>query len=157
MKTPATNPSWGLTVLRLVVGSVFVVHGAQKLFQVGLAGLAGISGSLHIPLPLVSAVFATLVEFVVGIALLLGVFTRWAAALIASELLVAVLVKLMLKDARLIEKFGESLQSPIPALRVAKKNFASAVALGFGKENASALIKALEKEAGVEVKARPAS
>src|SRR5438876_5738856 len=62
-------------------------------------------------------------------------------------------LKLMLKDADLIEKFGESLQSPIPALRVVEKNLASAVDLGFGTENASALIKALEKEAGVEVKA----
>src|SRR5207302_4758218 len=62
-------------------------------------------------------------------------------------------LKLMLKDAGLIEKFGESLSSPLPALRVAEKNLESAVALGFGKENASALIKALEKEAGVEVKA----
>jgi hypothetical protein len=41
-------------------------------------------------------------------------------------------------------------------LRVAEKNLKSAVALGFGQENASALIKALEKEAGVEVKARHA-
>jgi hypothetical protein len=49
--------------------------------------------------------------------------------------------------------FGQSLQSPIPALRFAEKNLESAVALGFGQENASALIKALEKEAGVEVKA----
>jgi 3-hydroxyisobutyrate dehydrogenase-like beta-hydroxyacid dehydrogenase len=63
-------------------------------------------------------------------------------------------LKLMLKDARLIEKFAESLQSPILALRVVGKNLESAVALGFGKENASAVIKALEKEAGVEVKAR---
>ena len=63
-------------------------------------------------------------------------------------------LKLMLKDADLIEKFAGSLQSPIPALRVVKKNLESAVALGFGKENASAVIKALEKEAGVEVKAR---
>jgi 3-hydroxyisobutyrate dehydrogenase-like beta-hydroxyacid dehydrogenase len=63
-------------------------------------------------------------------------------------------LKLMLKDAGLIEKFAGSLQSPIPALRVVEKNLASAVALGFGQENASALIKALEKEAGVEVKAR---
>ena len=61
-------------------------------------------------------------------------------------------LKLMLKDAGLIEKFGESLKSPIPALRVAKKNLAQAVDLGFGKENASAVIKALEKEAAVEVK-----
>jgi 3-hydroxyisobutyrate dehydrogenase-like beta-hydroxyacid dehydrogenase len=63
-------------------------------------------------------------------------------------------LKLMLKDAGLIEKFAESLQSPVPALRVVGKNLGSAVALGFGKENASAVIKALEKEAGVEVKAR---
>ena len=62
-------------------------------------------------------------------------------------------LKLMLKDAGLIEKFAGSLQSPIPALRVVEKNLASAFALGFGTENASALIKALEKEAGVEVNA----
>ena len=62
-------------------------------------------------------------------------------------------LKLMLKDAGLIEKFAESLQSSIPALRVVEKNLASAVALGFGQENASALIKALERDAGVEVKA----
>ncbi len=66
-------------------------------------------------------------------------------------------LKLMLKDAGLIEKFAEGLESPIPALRVVEKNLASAVDLGFGKENASALIKALEKEAGVEVTARPGS
>src|SRR5438477_6580521 len=63
-------------------------------------------------------------------------------------------LKLMLKDAGLIEKFAGSLQSPIPALRVVEKNLESAVTLGFGKENAYAVIKALEKEAGVEVKAR---
>jgi 3-hydroxyisobutyrate dehydrogenase-like beta-hydroxyacid dehydrogenase len=63
-------------------------------------------------------------------------------------------LKLMLKDAGLIENFANSLESPIPALRVVEKNLASAVDLGFGKENASALIKALEKEAGVEVNAR---
>jgi 3-hydroxyisobutyrate dehydrogenase-like beta-hydroxyacid dehydrogenase len=63
-------------------------------------------------------------------------------------------LKLMLKDAGLIEKFAQSLQSPVPALRVAQKNLESAVALGFGEENASAVIRALEKEAGIEVKER---
>src|SRR5467141_1346120 len=62
-------------------------------------------------------------------------------------------LKLMLKDAGLIEKFAENLKSPTPALRVARKNLESAVTFGFGKENASALIKVLENEAGVEVKA----
>jgi len=66
-------------------------------------------------------------------------------------------LKLMLKDAGLIEKFAGSLQSPIPGLRVVEKNLKSAVALGFEKENASAVIKALEKEAGIEVKALSAA
>jgi len=51
------------------------------------------------------------------------------------------------------EKFAENLQSAIPALRIVQENLEAAVALGFGKENASAEIKALEKEAGAEVKA----
>jgi 3-hydroxyisobutyrate dehydrogenase-like beta-hydroxyacid dehydrogenase len=63
-------------------------------------------------------------------------------------------LKLMQKDAGLIEKFADSLESPIPALRIVEKNLESAVALGFGEENASAIIRALEKEAGVEVKAQ---
>src|SRR5437667_6329345 len=54
-------------------------------------------------------------------------------------------LNLMLKDAGLIEKFAAGVQSPIPALHIAEKNLASAVTLGFGEENASALIKALEK------------
>jgi 3-hydroxyisobutyrate dehydrogenase-like beta-hydroxyacid dehydrogenase len=66
-------------------------------------------------------------------------------------------LRLMLKDVGLIENFADSLGSPIPALRVVEKNLASAIDLGFGKENASALIKALEKKAGVEVKGRSAS
>jgi Holliday junction resolvasome RuvABC DNA-binding subunit len=36
---------------------------------------------------------------------------------------------------------------------VVEKNLKAAVALGFEKENASAVIKALEKEAGVEATA----
>ena len=66
-------------------------------------------------------------------------------------------LELMLKDAGLIEKFAERLSSPIPALRVVKKNLAAAVMLGFEKENASAVIKALETEAGVAVRRTPAT
>jgi len=66
-------------------------------------------------------------------------------------------LKLMLKDAGLIDKFAGSLQSPIPGLRVVENHLKSAVALGVEKENASAVIKALEKEAGVEVKALSAA
>lgn len=63
-------------------------------------------------------------------------------------------LELMRKDANLIQQFSRSLSSPVPGLRVVERNLDDAVALGFGKENASAVIKALEKEAGVEVKAK---
>ncbi len=72
--------------------------------------------------------------------------------ILKSDFSTSFALELMLKDA-FIEKFAESLESPIPALRVVEKNLEAAVVLGFGKENASAVIKALEKEAGVEVKA----
>ena len=89
------NPSWGPTALRLTAGYVFLVHGAQDLFQLGFSGVAGTFGSLHIPLPFASAVVVTLLEFFGGIALWLGVFTRWAAALLAIDMLVAVAVVLL--------------------------------------------------------------
>jgi putative oxidoreductase len=95
MITRAINPSWGPTALRLTAGYVFLVHGAQDLFVSGVSGLAGTFGSLHIPVPFASAVAVALLEFIGGIALWLGVFTRWAAALLAIDMLVAVMVVLL--------------------------------------------------------------
>jgi putative oxidoreductase len=83
--------AWGLLVLRAVVGVVFVVHGGQKLFAFGLAGTAGFLGSLGIPLPTVAAVGLIAVELLGGLALLLGAGTRAAAALLAADMLVAML------------------------------------------------------------------
>jgi putative oxidoreductase len=94
MTATAINPSWGSTALRVAAGYVFLVHGAQDLFQFGFSGVAGTFESLNIPVPFVSAVIVTLVEFFGGIALVLGVFTRWAAALLAIDMLVAVMVVL---------------------------------------------------------------
>ena len=88
----AVSPSWGLAVLRLVVGIVFLESGSRKLFQIGVGALAASFASMHLPLPLVSAVIVTLVEVLGGIFLLLGLFTRLAAALLAIDMLVAVLV-----------------------------------------------------------------
>lgn len=83
--------SLGMTLLRVVVGIVFVMHGGQKLFFIGFRNVAGFMGSLGIPLPWVSAVVVTLVEFLGGLALILGYFARTAAALLAIVMLVAVL------------------------------------------------------------------
>ena len=84
--------AWGITVLRVVVGIVFVMHGGQKLFIYGFSGVAGLMGRVGIPLPLLSAVVVTGVEFLGGAALLLGLLTRWAAVLLAINMLVAMVV-----------------------------------------------------------------
>lgn len=84
--------AWGITILRVVLGIVFVMHGGQKLFIYGFSGVAGLMGRVGIPLPLLSAVVVTAVEFLGGAALLLGLLTRWAAALLAINMLVAMVV-----------------------------------------------------------------
>ena len=73
----------GLTILRVVVGVVFMFHGYQKLIKMGFHGVAGFFAHSGIPLPMASAVVVTLVEFVGGILLIAGVGTRVARALLA--------------------------------------------------------------------------
>ena len=82
---------WGLTVLRIVVGIVFLVHGGQKLFLRSFGGVAGFLGSLGVPAPGVFAVIVTLVELLGGLALILGLFTRIATVSLAIDMLVATL------------------------------------------------------------------
>ncbi|MGE0407072.1 MAG: DoxX family protein [Candidatus Korobacteraceae bacterium] len=82
---------WGLTVLRAALGIVFLAHGSQKLFTYGIDGVTAGMASVGIPFPAVSAVLVTGVEFLGGLALLLGLFTRAAAIPLAITMLVATL------------------------------------------------------------------
>lgn len=91
MSDAVKSQAWGLAVLRLVVGIVFFMHGYQKVFKMGLHGVAGFFGHLGIPVPVVAAALVMLVEFVGGILLITGLATRIPATLLAIDMLVAIL------------------------------------------------------------------
>lgn len=90
-----TPPDATLTLLRLVLGTIFFAHGAQLVL--GWFGGFGYEASMHaftqqmhIPLPL--AFLAIMAQFLGGLLLILGLLGRLAAAGIAIVMAVAVVL-----------------------------------------------------------------
>jgi len=85
------NPDLGLAILRVVVGVIFIAHGAPKIFG-GMEGSAGFFGSLGIPLPIVAAWMISLLEFLGGIALIAGFLVTPIALLLTTHMLIGILL-----------------------------------------------------------------
>ena len=87
-----TDGDWAMAIARIVLGVVFFAHGAQKML--GWFGGAGLQITvrmfrehLHIPAPL--AVLAVAAEFLGGLGLIVGLFSRVDALAIAVVMCVA--------------------------------------------------------------------
>ena len=87
----ARHVTIGLTLLRIVLGATFVMHGGQKLFVYGFAGVSGAFAQMGMPMPGLLGPFVGLVELFGGVAIILGLLTRVAAFGLASTMVVAIL------------------------------------------------------------------
>lgn len=83
-----------ILILRIAIGVIFLAHGMQKLFGLfggsGISGFAGMLNSLGFASPLFWARVAATAEGLGGLFLLLGIFPRMGAGLIAIVMLVAI-------------------------------------------------------------------
>jgi putative oxidoreductase len=87
MRTPATYPDAGLLVLRLAVGAMLLMHGISKI-QHGIGWIAGPLGSVGLPGWIAYGVYVG--EIVAPLLLIIGLFTRAAALVIAFDLFMAI-------------------------------------------------------------------
>jgi putative oxidoreductase len=79
---------WALLPLRLVIGFGFMAHGWAKLSR-GPAGFAKLLQHIGTPLPEMTAWVATLLEFIGGMAILLGAFVTILSVPLIVMMLVA--------------------------------------------------------------------
>lgn len=70
----------GATILRIVLGVIYVMHGYLAAFVYGPAGAARLMGSvMGIPAPALLVWYLIVVHLGGGVMLMLGLWTRWAA------------------------------------------------------------------------------
>lgn len=90
----ASEAGWGPIALRIPVGIIFVAHGAQKLFGwfggYGLDGTGQWMASIGLEPGYLMALLAGSAEFFGGLALIVGLLVRPAAAVLAATMIVAI-------------------------------------------------------------------
>ncbi len=86
--TEASSPIW-LLLIRLIIGLIFIQTGLGKLQHI--TDTTAYFSQLGIPLPHMNAILASVVEFIAGIAIMIGISTRPAAAALIAVMTVALL------------------------------------------------------------------
>lgn len=92
LKPAPDKADMAMTIIRVIVGIAFFAHGWQKVFAFGFEGVGGFFGSLGIPAAGFLAIVVSLIELLGGLALILGIGTRFVGLLLAIDMLVALFV-----------------------------------------------------------------
>jgi len=71
--------SYGPTVLRVVLGVVYIMHAYLAAFIYGPQGMIAFQASKGIPFPSIATWYLIVAHGLGGLCLLLGVLVRWAA------------------------------------------------------------------------------
>jgi putative oxidoreductase len=74
MLTTESKSSWGILLVRILVGWVFLSEGVQKFLFPAALGVGRFT-KIGIPVPQYSAPFVGVVEIVFGFLLIVGLFT----------------------------------------------------------------------------------
>jgi len=69
----------GLLILRVALGLVFLMHGWQKVFTMGIPGVTGFLGGLGFPMPTLFAYILAYGELVFGAMMVIGLLTHWVS------------------------------------------------------------------------------
>ncbi len=85
------NPDLGLAILRVVIGVIFIAHGAPAVFG-GMEGTTALMESVGIPLPAVAAWGIRLLEFFGGIALIAGLLVTPVALLLVAHMMAGIVL-----------------------------------------------------------------
>lgn len=102
--------------IRIFLGLMMCMTGLMKMFVPGLgAAFAGQLAAARIPLPELSGIVVPGLEVLVGVALLVGFYSRVAALLLAGIMIVATYVHLAVHDPSL---FPLQPEAPIIPLMV---------------------------------------
>jgi len=97
--------SYGATVLRIVLGVIYIMHAYLAAFIYGPHGMAAFQRSHGLPFPEVGTWYVILAHGLGGICLILGVLVRWAA-LVNIPIMMGALFVVHLKQGFFMGKDG---------------------------------------------------
>jgi putative oxidoreductase len=83
--------AYGATLLRLILGLIFLMHAYLAVGVFGFNGMVAYQAKNGIPFPEIATVYLILAHGLGGLCLVLGLFTRWAALANAFAMLGALL------------------------------------------------------------------